>query len=61
VRDQLAIAGDVAVSAAVDQVGQVAAIAMPEAEALRLRQRTILEEKALLGNLGAAAARKTGP
>jgi hypothetical protein len=39
----------------------VAAIAMPEAEALRLRQRTILEEKALLGNLGAAAARKTGP
>jgi hypothetical protein len=61
VRDQLAIAGDVAVSATIDQVGQVAAISMPEAEALRLRQRTILEEKALLGNLGAAAARKTGP
>jgi hypothetical protein len=57
VRDQLAIAGDVAVSAVVDQVGKVAEIAMPEAEALRLRQRTILEEKALLGNL----AKKTGP
>jgi hypothetical protein len=62
VRDQLAIAGDIAVAAAIDQVGQVADIAMPEAEALRLRQRTILEEKALLGGLGAAtAAKKTGP
>ena len=62
VRDQLAIAGEVAVSAALDQVGRVADIAMPEAEALRLRQRTILEEKALLGGLGAvSAAKKTGP
>lgn len=62
VRDQLAIAGEVAVSAAIDQVGQVADIAMPEAEALRLRQRTILEERALLGGLGAApVAKKTGP
>lgn len=62
VRDQLAIAGDVAVAAVIDQVGQVAGIAMPEAEALRLRQRTILEEKALLGGLGAAqAAKKAGP
>jgi hypothetical protein len=62
VRDQLAIAGDVTVSATVEQVGGVAEIAMPEAEPLRLRQRTILEEKALLGNLGAVSAtKKTGP
>jgi len=62
VRDQLAIVGEVAVSATVDQVGKVAEIALPEAEPLRLRQRTILEEKALLGGLGAvSAAKKTGP
>jgi hypothetical protein len=53
VRDQLPIAGDVTVSAALDQVGKVADIAMPEAEALHVRQRTILEERALLGGLGA--------
>ena len=64
VRDQLPIAGEVAVSAALDQVGKVADIAMPEAEPLRMRQRTVLEERALLGGLGAslsAAAKKTGP
>jgi len=64
VRDQLALAGEVAVSAALDQVGNVADIALPETEPLRMRQRTVLEERALLGGLGAslsAAAKKTGP
>ena len=64
VRDQLPIAGEVAVSATLDHVGKVAVIVMPEAEPLRMRQRTVLEERALLGGLGASlstAARKTGP
>ena len=64
VRDQLPIVGGIAVSAALDQVGKVPAIAMPEAEPLRMRQRTVLEERALLGGLGASlssAAKKTGP
>ena len=64
VRDQLPIAGEVAVSAALDQVGKVGDIAMPETEPLRMRQRTVLEERALLGGLGASlssAAKKTGP
>jgi hypothetical protein len=64
VRDQLSISGEVSVSAALDQVGKVAAVAMPEAETLHVRQRTILEERALLGGLGASlapTAKKTGP
>jgi hypothetical protein len=45
-------------------VGRVADLAMPEAEPLHVRQRTILEERALLGGLGASlssAAKKTRP
>jgi hypothetical protein len=64
VRDQLPIAGEVNVAAALDQVGRVADLAMPEAEPLHVRQRTILEERALLGGLGASlssAAKKTRP
>jgi hypothetical protein len=64
VRDQLPIVGEVSVSAALDQVGKVADIAMPPAEALHVRQRTILEERALLGGLGATlapTAKKFGP
>jgi hypothetical protein len=64
VRDQLPIAGEVNVAAAVDQVGKVSDIVMPEAEPLHVRQRTILEERALLGGLGASlssAAKKPGP
>jgi hypothetical protein len=53
VRDQLAIVGEVVISAALDDVGKVADIAMPEAETLRMRQRTVLDERALLGGLGA--------
>jgi hypothetical protein len=56
VRDQLPIAGEVNVSATLDQVGKVADIALPESEPLHVRQRTILEERALLSGLGAALA-----
>jgi hypothetical protein len=56
-RDQVPIAGEVAVTATLEQVGQVPAITMPEAEALRTRQRTILEERALLGGVTAGAGR----
>jgi len=64
VRDQLPIVGGIAVSATLDRVGNVADIAMPEAEPLRMRQRTVLEERALLGGLGtsfSSAVKKTGP
>jgi len=62
VRDQLPVEGEVAVSATLDQVGKVADIAMPEAETLHVRQRTILEERALLGGLSASPlAKKPAP
>jgi hypothetical protein len=64
VRDDLPIAGEIAVSAGLDDMGKVADIAMPEADSLHPRQRTVLEERALLGGLGAslaAPAKKTSP
>jgi hypothetical protein len=64
VRDELPIAGEIAVSAALDDMGKVGDIAMPEADTLHPRQRTVLEERALLGGLGAslaAPAKKTSP
>jgi hypothetical protein len=67
VRDQLAkasIVGEVVISAALDEVGKVADIAMPESETLRMRQRTVLDERALLGGLGAGlspAAKRAAP
>jgi hypothetical protein len=69
VRDELPVAGEVNVAAALDQVGKVADIAMPESEPLHVRQRTILDERALLGGLGASrlgsslapSAKKPGP
>jgi hypothetical protein len=62
-RDQLAVTGEVAVAATLDQVGKVAKVEMPDADSLRTRQRTVLEERALLGGITAAAARgeKAGP
>lgn len=53
-RDQLPIVGEVAVDATLADVGQVAPIAMPDAGTLPIRQRTVLEERALLGGLPAA-------
>lgn len=55
VRDQpakVSIVGEIVISAALDEVGKVADIALPEAETLRMRQRTVLDERALLGGLG---------
>ena len=62
VRDQLPVEGEVAVTAIVNQVGKVADIVMPEAETLHVRQRTVLEERALLGGLSASpTAKKLAP
>jgi hypothetical protein len=64
VRDELAIAGDIAVAATFDELGKVADIAMPTSESMHPRQRTVLEERALLGGLGAsleAPAKKISP
>lgn len=62
-RDHVAVTGEVAVAATLDQVGKVATVEMPDADSLRTRQRTVLEERALLGGITAAAARgdKGGP
>jgi hypothetical protein len=51
-RDQQPIDGEIAVDAKVDQAGAVEPVNMPEAETLPVRQRTILEERALLTGLG---------
>jgi hypothetical protein len=58
-REDVPIAGEVVVSAKVDDVGKVADITMPAAaEALHTRQRTILEERALLGGLGSSQRKR---
>ena len=49
--DVLPMKGEVAVSATVDQIGKVPDVTMPDAETLHVRQRTILEEKALLSGI----------
>jgi hypothetical protein len=51
-RNQTPIEGEIAVSAKVDQAGAVDPVTMPAAETPPLRQRTILEERALLTGLG---------
>jgi hypothetical protein len=66
-RDAVPLEGEVAVSATVDQIGKVPDVTMPDAEALHVRQRTILEEKALLGGIRSSvslpppAKKKAGP
>jgi hypothetical protein len=47
--DKVALAGELTVSTRVDGVGHTPVIAAPVAEVLPQRQRTILEERALLG------------
>lgn len=53
-RDGTAIAGQVDVSLSVAELGTTADVVLPTSETLQTRQRTILEEKALLGGLSAA-------
>jgi hypothetical protein len=65
-RDDQPVEGEIAVEAKVDQVGAVEPVVLPEAEPLPVRQRTILEERALLAGLGGrvpppAAAKKAAP
>jgi hypothetical protein len=64
-RDAGPVDGEIAVEAQVDQAGAVAPVTMPEADPLPVRQRTILEERALLTGLGgrvpAPAAPKKAP
>lgn len=60
-RDDLPVEGEVAISAGIDQIGTVPEVMMPDAETLQARQRTILEEKALLGGLRGSALPAPGP
>jgi len=64
-RDGAPLEGEIVVAASVDE--GAAPVTMPAAEALQTRQRTILEERALLGGLGghtpplqSAPKKKTG-
>jgi hypothetical protein len=54
-RDGAPIEGDIAVSVAVDEIGKTATVVLPQSETLRAHQRTVLEEKALLGGIAASA------
>ena len=54
-RDGVAVEGNVAVSMSVDQLGKTAEVVLPPSEILHTRQRTVLEERALLGGIGASA------
>jgi hypothetical protein len=56
-REQLPIEGEIAVNGGLKDPGAVPAITMPDAEPVPTRQRTILDERALLGGLGAAASK----
>lgn len=55
-RDGVGLEGSVDVFMSVEQLGTAADVVMPASELLHTRQRTILEEKALLGGISAAAA-----
>jgi hypothetical protein len=57
--DRVPLKGEVKVTGVLDRVGSTTAIAPPvDAEELRPRQRTILEERALLGGLTRGARTK---
>ena len=55
-RDGAPIEGELAVSMAVEDAGKTAAVVFPPSEQLRTRQRTVVEERALLGGVSASAA-----
>jgi hypothetical protein len=59
-RGRTPIAGALAVRATVDEIGANVAIAPPMSEDLRPRQRTVLEERALLGRTPAGGAPSGG-
>jgi hypothetical protein len=53
-RDGVPIEGNAAVAMAVDELGTTGDVVMPESETLSTRQRTILDERALLGGIRSA-------
>jgi hypothetical protein len=57
-RDTTPMNGVVKVAAELSDLGKVALVEAPQAEELQVRQRTILEEKALLGRTGGEGAHK---
>jgi hypothetical protein len=57
-RENTPMNGVVKVAAELTDLGKVALVEAPQAEELQVRQRTILEEKALLGRTGGEAAHK---
>ena len=56
--DKVGLTGELAVTTRLDGIGSTPAIAPPPAQVLQPRQRTILEERALLGDLGRAPAKE---
>lgn len=56
--DKLPLTGELAVTTRLDGVGSTPLVKAPAAEPLQQRQRTILEERALLGELGRPATRE---
>jgi hypothetical protein len=63
-RDDVPIEGEMTVTAALDEIGKSADIVMPATDISHPRQRTVLEERALLGDLGASLSsnlKKTRP
>jgi hypothetical protein len=59
-RDGQPIAGTIEVEATLEQIGTVPDVVMPEADTLHPRQRTVLEERALLSGLGAGTQARAG-
>lgn len=63
-RDDVPVEGEMAVSSTLDEIGKSPDIVMPTTDTLHPRQRTVLEERALLGGLGASLSstlKKTRP
>ncbi len=60
-RDSGPVEGEIAVEAQVDQAGAVPLVSMPDADDLPVRQRTILDERALLAGLGGRVAPPAPP
>lgn len=60
-RDSGPVEGEIAVEAQIDQAGAVPLVSMPDADAFPVRQRTILDERALLAGLGGRVAPPAPP
>jgi hypothetical protein len=56
--DKVPLTGEIAVTTRLDKIGGTPLVQAPPAEPLQQRQRTILEERALLGDLGRPASKE---